>query len=240
MPAVRSENHRLGRSQEYLKEIVYGGNDGIVTTFAIVAGFAGASIEGAAQLGAIAVLVFGLANLFADAVSMGLGEFLSARSKSDLYRAEFARMLSRMTANRHDAITSLAQVFRARGFSVQEADGIGAQIARNPDMAAEIMLTFETNLTDPTHENPAMNGLVTFGAFVVFGIVPLLPYLILPVADGTLWLSMTATGAALIGLGLLRWNATGEDLARSVGETVLVGSICAGVAFAVGWAVGAL
>ena len=77
----RKEVHNLGQVQEFLKQIVYGGNDGIVTTFAIVAGFAGAQSEGTAQIGAIAVLLFGLANLFADAVSMGLGEFLSTRSK---------------------------------------------------------------------------------------------------------------------------------------------------------------
>ncbi len=62
--------HNLGRFSEFLREIVYGGNDGIVTTFAVVAGFAGAGAEGAAAVGTIAVLLFGLANLFADAASI--------------------------------------------------------------------------------------------------------------------------------------------------------------------------
>ncbi len=96
----RREAHALSRTQEFLKQIVYGGNDGIVTTFAIVAGFAGAQADGVAQIGGIAVLVFGLANLFADAVSMGLGEFLSMRSQHDLYRNRRASEMVEITENR--------------------------------------------------------------------------------------------------------------------------------------------
>jgi VIT1/CCC1 family predicted Fe2+/Mn2+ transporter len=240
MPLPDPAARHLGRRQEYLKQIVYGGNDGIVTTFAIVAGFAGASAEGVVELGTLAVLVFGLANLFADAVSMGLGEFLSARSKRDLYRSEFATMLARVSGHRPAAEASLGAVFRARGFPPEAADTIGAQMARNPAVAAEIMLAFETDLTDPSRERPAMNGFVTFLAFVIFGVVPLVPYLALPATDGTFWLSVAATVTSLVGLGLLRWSATGENLARSVGETVTVGGVCALVAFAVGWIVGAM
>ena len=58
--AHRRDAHALGRTQEFLKQIVYGGNDGIVTTFAIVAGFAGAAADGVAQIGGIAVLLVGL------------------------------------------------------------------------------------------------------------------------------------------------------------------------------------
>jgi len=83
----KAHEHKISKLQEFLKQIIYGGNDGIVTTFAIVAGFAGAGAEGAAQIGGIAVLLFGVANLLADATAMGLGEFLSARSEQDVYRA---------------------------------------------------------------------------------------------------------------------------------------------------------
>ena len=82
----KPESRSIARTRDFLKQIVFGGNDGIVTTFAIVAGFAGAQADGTAQIGGIAVLVFGLANLFADAVSMGLGEFLSLRSRHAMYR----------------------------------------------------------------------------------------------------------------------------------------------------------
>ncbi|WP_439103659.1 VIT1/CCC1 transporter family protein, partial [Celeribacter marinus] len=95
----------LTRFTDHLKQIVYGGNDGIVTTFAIVAGFAGAESQGAAQIGALAVLLFGLANLFADATSMGLGEFLSARAARDMIKRRRAT-LARDPASQVDALTA--------------------------------------------------------------------------------------------------------------------------------------
>ena len=86
---------------------------------------------------------------------------------------------------------------------------------------------------------PAADAAVTFLAFLAFGAVPLAPYFLLPATDpATFPLSVGATLAALIALGLFRWIATGERVTRCVGETVLVGGICAAVAFGVGAIVG--
>ncbi|MCO8146062.1 VIT1/CCC1 transporter family protein [Rhodovulum tesquicola] len=230
---------RLGRTQEFLKQIVYGGNDGIVTTFAVVAGFAGAHADGVAQIGAVAVLVFGMANLLADAVSMGLGEFLSGRAQRDLYGAQKAR---RIAAIRHDpaeARARLAGLLRGRGLSPTDADSAAAIITRTPDMTAEMLMRYENGMGHPDQDNPAINGLFTFLSFVVFGIVPLVPYFLLPAEPPTFVLSIGATICALGALGLLRWNATGLGLGRSVGETMLVGGVCAVVAYVVGMVVGA-
>ncbi len=236
--AHRREAHALGRTQEFLKQIVYGGNDGIVTTFAIVAGFAGAAADGVAQIGGLAVLVFGLANLFADAISMGLGEFLSLRSQHDLYRARRESELNEIRRNPQQEQMELFEILRQRGLPAGEADTTAAILARHPEMMADLMMTYEFGMQDPDEENPALNGLFTFASFVVFGAVPLVPYFIFDPNDRTFVLSVVATFAALVALGLLRWNATGEKLMRTVGETVLVGTVCATVAYGVGWIVG--
>lgn len=225
--------NRLSRAQEYLKPIVYGGNDGIVTTFAIVAGFAGASAEGAAGFGVLAILVFGLANLMADAVSMGLGEFLSGRSHHQLYEAERTREQRRLEASGGNP-ESIAAILQARGLSAADAREAAAILARSPALAADLRMTYETNIADPGGTSPAANGLITFASFVAMGILPLLPYFFLPATDLSFRLSVGATFGALVLLGLLRWSATGERLARSVGETVLVGGVCALVAYLVG------
>src|SRR3990172_8446076 len=81
------KEHKQTPFSIYLKEIVYGGTDGIITTFAVVAGFSGAQIDGG-YLPLVSVILFGLANLAADGVSMSLGNFLSIRSDKDLYRSE--------------------------------------------------------------------------------------------------------------------------------------------------------
>ncbi len=84
-----ADEHKKTTLSEYLREIVYGGNDGIVTTFAVVAGFTGASAgEHIIDISVLAVLLFGMANLFADGVSMGLGNFLAIRSQKDIYKTQ--------------------------------------------------------------------------------------------------------------------------------------------------------
>lgn len=234
----RREAHALGRTQEFLKQIVYGGNDGIVTTFAIVAGFAGAQADGVAQIGGVAVLVFGLANLFADAISMGLGEFLSMRSQHDLYRNRRASELREIESDPEQERMELFEILRQRGLPAGEADTMTTIIGRHPDLMADLMMTYEFGMLDPDEDNPALSGLMTFLSFVVFGAVPLMPYFVLAPTPQTFWLSVGATGAALVALGILRWSATGERLLRTVGETVLVGTVCALVAFGVGALVG--
>lgn len=230
----RREAHALGRTQEFLRQIVYGGNDGIVTTFAIVAGFAGAQADGMAQIGGIAVLVFGLANLLADAVSMGLGEFLSGRAQRDLYTVQRNSEMNEIAQNPEQEQAELLVILQQRGLCPQDADAISRILSRNPGMMADLMMTYEFGMQDPDEDNPAVNGLITFASFIVFGAVPLLPYFLRPADDLTFQLSVLATGGALVALGLLRWNATGERPLRSVGETVLVGAICALVAYGVG------
>src|SRR3989338_2105820 len=94
---LRKEHKRTAFSQ-YLREIVYGGNDGIVTTFAVVAGFAGAQRDPATSaVPVVSVLLFGLANLFADGLSMSLGSFLSIRADQDVYRNEKSKELHEIT-----------------------------------------------------------------------------------------------------------------------------------------------
>ncbi len=230
----------LARSQEYLKQIVFGGNDGIVTTFAIVAGFQGASAEGAAEVGALAVLVFGFANLFADAVSMGLGEFLSGRSERDLYTGQHKEVLRRIATDPNGEVAALGDLLRRRGMAPADAAALAAIYARNPALFAEMALTYGQNMPQPDHGNLRARALMTFLAFVAFGLIPILPFVFLPATGATFVIATLATAGALVSLGVLRWNATEEGLSRCVGETVLVGGICALVAFIVGAAVGAV
>lgn len=236
--AHRRDAHELGRTQEFLKQITYGGNDGIVTTFAIVASFAGASADGVAQIGVMAVLVFGLANMFADGVSMGLGEFLSTRSEHDLYRARRAQELTEIARNPEQERLELSTILHQRGLSEADTAAATEILARNPTMMADLMMTYEFAMLDPEGDSPVVKGLFTFFSFVMFGAVPLLPYFLLPPDTTTFYLSLLASGGALVALGLLRWNATGERVLRCVGETVAVGSTCGAVAFVVGWLVG--
>ena len=229
-----ANSHKVGTFQEYLKQIVYGGNDGIVTTFAIVAGFAGAGADGAAQVGGVAVLLFGIANLLADATAMGLGEFLSARSQQDVFNATRARELAQAKTNPDDAKSDMVSVLSARGVSAEDATQFSEILARNPEFMADFSMHYEVQMADPSDSSAGMNGLMTFLSFIALGSVPLIPYFLLDPVQSTFYLSVTATFCALVALGLLRWRVTNESIFRCFGETVLIGGICAMVAFGVG------
>lgn len=235
--AHRRDEHRIGRFSANLKEIVYGGNDGIVTTFAVVAGFAGAaSGESPVELAGIAVLIFGLANLFADGTAMGLGAFLSSRSERDVYAANRAREVREIARNPDFERREILELLMERGMRREDAETLATTYMRYPDLAADFMMQHELGLSDPSDDNPAINGLSTFLSFMAFGVIPLVPYFLLDATHATFQLSVAATFGALALLGLLRWRVTGERLVRSVGETVLVGGVCAAVAYAVGLA----
>ena len=236
LDAHRAAEHAISPVQDYIRQIVFGGIDGIVTTFAVVAGFAGLAAEGTAGVGLVAVLLFGLANLFADATSMGLGEFLSARSEQDVYRAVRAKERAEIDANPDMEVAETVEILRERGVGADDASAMAAILLRNPEMMADFMMQYEVGLADTTDEMPWLNGLVTFGSFVFLGAVPLLPYMIAGAGTGVFLTSCGATVLALLALGVLRWSVSLESLARCVGETLLVGAACAVVAFGVGLA----
>jgi len=236
--ATMPEYARLGRVQTYLKQIVYGGNDGIVTTFAVVAGFAGAQAEGVVGVGTLAVLIFGFANLFADGVSMGLGDYLSDRSARAVWAARKAAELRTIANNSSRAQQALAHLFESRGLAPEPARSAAGALLNAPDLAADLLLGERDGLTNPRRHNAAHQALVTFVSFVTFGIIPILPYIRNGASGASLGQSAAATLVALTLLGVIRWRATGERPSRAFLETTGVGTVCAGVAFAAGAIVG--
>lgn len=234
----RRDHHSIGRLHEFLRQITYGGNDGIVTTFAVVAGFAGAGSNDIVTVGAIAVIIFGLANILADGVSMGLGEFLSARSQRDLYLARHAEELREIAESPDQEHAEITDIFLGRGLPDADARALADILMRNPEMAADIMMTYEFGMADPREESPTQNGLFTFFSFVGFGAVPLSPYFFLPPVGSTFAVSVVMTLVAMALIGVLRWHTTRQHILRCVGESLLVGGVCAAVAFSVGVVVG--
>lgn len=220
--------------RDYLKQIVYGGNNGIITTFAVVAGFAGAEAQGTLALGAIAVVVFGVANLAADGVSMGLGEFLSGRSNRDLYDARHIEAELAAEADPDAAADRLAAHLVAQGLAAENARHTADQLAASPMLMADLSLRYDHGMESPDFHNPRMRALMTFLSFISFGAIPILPFMVASETSATAGISGLATAAALTLIGVLRWSVTRETLLRCVGETLAVGGFCAALAYGAG------
>lgn len=230
--------HKKSPFSAYFKEVIYGGIDGIVTTFAVVSGFSGAALssETTTQLSFIIVLLFGLANLFADAISMGLGNFLSVRSEKDQYgilrKKEKALMEHNPEAEHEETVT----IMKAKGFSDSDAIMLATIYSKNEEYWLDFMMANEYEMSDPRGDNPILTGLTTFGSFLIFGAIPIIPFFFLTDATPTqvFQTSTASTMFALVVLGLMKWRIVGTSLARSLGEVVLVGAAASIIAFLVG------
>lgn len=227
-----------GAFAEYFKEVIYGGIDGIVTTFAVVAGFAGAALSNdqTTQLSFFIVLLFGLANLFADAASMGLGNFLSVRSEKDLYKVERDREVEGLRNNPDRESTETMNILVEKGFSPEDAATLSSVYRNNEEYWLDFMMHHKKEMSDPRGENEMFTGLATFFSFMIFGTIPLLPFILQESGDPatTFMYSSIGTFLALVTLGLLKWRVIGTKLKASMIEVVSVGGTAAVLAYFVG------
>lgn len=228
------QEHKRTPLSQYLREIVYGGNDGIVTTFAVVAGFAGAQRDPASSaVPVVSVLLFGLANLFADALSMGLGSFLSLRADQDVYRSERAKEAHEIAHKPDDEFHETVAILVKKRFSQEDATTLATIYRTNPHYWTDFMMKDELEMTNPENEKPVFVAISTFLSFITFGIIPLLPYLIRGSA-AIFTQSVSYTIIALLLLGVLRAVVTQRRPLRGIAETLFVGGISSGAAYFVG------
>jgi len=223
---------------EYFKEVIYGGIDGIVTTFAVVAGFVGAaaSSDSTMQLTFVVVLLFGLANLFADAASMGLGNFLSVRSEKDLYNAARKTEAKRVQTNPQAELALTISMLQEKGFSLEDSATVANIYLTNQEYLLDFIMNNKLEMSDPRGTNPALTGFATFISFMFFGVIPLLPFILIPSGSiSTVFtLSVLGTFLALVSLGLLKWRVVGGPIMSALGEVVTVGGVAALIAYYVG------
>lgn len=173
------EEHTISPFTTYIKEIVYGGTDGIITTFAIVAGFAGAQANPTSQLPLFAILLFGFANLFADGISMALGNFMSTRSEQDVYKHAKQQEYQEILHNSEMEKAETLAILLDKGFTKKQAADLVAIYATNPAYWTDFMMNHELELSNPEGDNPLFMALATFFSFLIFGFIPLAPYVLL-------------------------------------------------------------
>jgi len=221
--------------QNHLKSVVYGGSDGIVTTFAVVAGFSGAGGLGVETYGFLAIILFGFANLFADASSMGLGDYLSNRSQRDVRRKAEAELRAVYSKDPDMIRTRLVKVLNKKGMEKSEAATVVNNMFKTPELIYDMLLSYELDIPE-SEDQPITSALATFFSFIVFGLIPLLPFLFLQEEVGTMFnISVLGASIALVLLGLLRWKVTGINWLRAVLESLIIGGLAATIAFAIGF-----
>lgn len=225
-----SEEHG-GTGSQYLGEMVYGGLDGIITTFAVVSGVAGA------QLGPNIILIMGAANLLADGFSMAVGSYLSTKTEQEYYQREKKREAWEVDHFPEGERSELIELYRNQGYSEEEANTLVAIKSKDRDRWVRSMMIEELEMIEDT-SNPFYNALATLTAFIIAGFLPMVVFvlgLFFPIPEQAGFpVSLILSGLALFGLGAAKVLVTQNNPWRSGLEMMLVGGLAATVAYLVG------
>ncbi len=225
-PRDIAERLKKGPQNSYLRDWVLGGIDGAVTTFAVVAGVAGA------ELSTTIILILGVANLVADGFSMAAGNYSGVKAERDDYQR------LRETEQRHIILSpegereEIRQIFAAKGFEGEHLDRAVDIITAHQERWIEVMVEEEYGAAK-TNRSPLKAGAATFAAFLICGAVPLLPFLF-GAGPNALLSAIFMTGAVFVGIGALKSKWSTSPWWSSALETFVIGMTAAGFAYGVG------
>ncbi len=216
--------HTAGK---YIGDLIYGANDGIITTFAVVAGASGASLS------PVVIIVLGFANLVADGFSMGASNFLGKRSEQDYARAQRRKEEWEIDHLREIEVEEIREIFERKGFRGKDLERAVEIITSDRKVWVDTMMRDELDIIEESADDPRKHGLATFLAFVVAGFFPLVPFLVgnLP---NTFLFSAVIGAFTLFAVGALRSIITTVSWVRGGLEVLLIGSSAALGAYVIG------
>lgn len=236
------DNRKINEEQHQsegglLKPIIFGGLDGILTAFAIVAGAAGGALDPSV------ILILGFSNIFADALSMGVGEFLSSKAENEWILSERERERWEMENYPEGEIREMIDIYTERGMERQDAKLVVETMAKYKEFFVDIMMVEELELQCPEEDHikaSVKEGIIMFLSFACFGSFPLLGYVLIPLSfpglDSTALFvcACIVTGIVLFLMGCVKAKFSASSWYLCGAETLLLGGTCATVAYTIG------
>ncbi len=225
--SIQEISDRIGAppGRGHLRDAVYGAIDGSVTTFAIVAGVAGAGLS------PLIIVVLGLANVFADGFSMAAAAYSGSKAEQDNYQ-RLRRVEERhIETNPEGEWREVREILAQKGLSDHILDEATNAVTQDRERWISLMMEGEYGLsgTDP---NPLRSAFATFLAFLVAGMIPLLPFIFNLSAAFRISAWMTLACFFAIGALKSRWSLSAWWYSGA--ETLLIGGTAAALAYGVG------
>ncbi len=206
-----------------MREIVFGVQDGVLTTAGVLAGLSGA-VSDHTQ-----IVLAALASTAAGALSMGAGAYLGTRAESEVMASEIKRTRSETAQRPYATQEALLAEFEKQGLTREAGYRVVQLLSTSPELLMETAEEKVYGLAGAMHSNAALDGVVMGIAFAVGAVVPLLPYLLVPGTHAALGSALGATAVALFGVGYFegwmarrpqRWRSGLRFLAIAVGAAV--------------------
>jgi VIT1/CCC1 family predicted Fe2+/Mn2+ transporter len=208
-----------------IRDIVIGMSDGLTVPFALAAG-----LSGAVSVTRI-IVTAGLAEIAAGSIAMGLGGYLAARSDAEHYASERSREQREIIEKTEAEKQEIQEIFASYGLTAEESSPLVKALSQRPNAWIDFMMRFELGLERPDPRRALTSALTIALSYIVGGLVPLSPYLLLPVARTALLASVVMTLLALLVFGSVKGHFTGTKPARSGLQTAFIGGLAAAAAF---------
>ena len=210
-----------------IREVVFGGQDGLLSTMLLVTALAVGDLE------RTAVLVGGLAGALAGLISMSTGAYLGSKAQRDLQRAEIEQEARELEEHPGEELAELVVIYQQEGLSYEDAQGVAEHIAADKDLWLRTMVEKELGISPQLTSNPIKDALVMGAAFTVGAIIPVIPFFFSK--SGTaIGVAVGATLVALFVLGMGKGRIVQRSPVFQGLEILLVGAAAA----AVGWGLG--
>lgn len=210
-----------------VRDIVIGMADGLTVPFALAAGLSGAVASSGL------VVTAGLAEIAAGSIAMGLGGYLAARTDVEHYASERLRELRETQHIPEREAEEVSEIFRGYGLRDEEIAPLIERLQANPAQWVDFMMRFELGLDEPDPTRARISAWTIALSYVVGGLIPLLPYMIVSEIHTALWWSVAVTPVALFVFGFVKSGFTGVPPWRGGFQTVLVGGLAAAAAFGI-------
>jgi vacuolar iron transporter family protein len=218
-------------ASDVVRDVVIGMADGLTVPFALAAGLSGAVSN------AGIVVTAGLAEIAAGSIAMGLGGYLAAKSDAEHYAAEERREHEEIHQIPKEEMKEVADIFRDYGVAEEHVNAVVEAMTRRPKQWVDFMMRFELGLEKPEPKRARNSAAVIAGAYILGGMIPLAPYMLIHSAKTALLVSVCVTLVALAVFGLVKGRYTGARPLRSALQTTVTGGLAAAAAFLIARAI---
>jgi len=218
-------------ASDIVRDVVIGMSDGLTVPFALAAGLSGAVQE------AGIIVTAGLAEIAAGSIAMGLGGYLAAKSDAEHYRAEERREQQEIREIPREEMNEVADIFRQYGVADEHIAPVVEAMTHQPKQWVDFMMRFELGLERPDPKRARTSAAMIASAYVVGGLIPLAPYMLIRTAHVALIISVIVTLIALAVFGLIKGRYTGARPMKSALQTTITGGLAATAAFLIAKAI---
>jgi len=215
-------------SGQFLRDIVFGANDGVVTAIGFLVGISGSVANQSI------VVIAGILTIVAGAASMALGNYLGVKSQKEHYEAMEAIEKWEMKHKPDVEREEIREIYRNMGFDKEGVDILTKKVTSDNKLWLKVMMRDELGLSEEANEKPIMAGIIMGIFFLLGGVPPLLPYIFVTPLARALLMSVIVSILVMAFIGAIRWFLNKGSLFGKIGETITIGIIAAGVGFVAG------